>query len=184
MVAIIVGIGIIVLVILAVVSIYNSLVRMKNRCDATWGQVDVQLKRRHDLIPNLVETAKGYIAHERGTLESVTQARSACLAAKGPKEQAQAENLLTGTLRTLFAVAENYPNLKANENMLALQAQLAETENAIAATRETYNVAVRNFNNACQVVPSNVIASVFGFAVREYFQAGEGASREAPKVQF
>ena len=180
----IIVVGIIVIIVLAIVSMYNSLVRMRNRCEESWAQVDVQLRRRYDLIPNLVNAVKGYMTHERETLENVTKARTACMSATGPKEQGKAEGFLTQTLKSLFAVAESYPDLKANQNMLQLQSQLSETEDGIAQMRELYNGAVRTLNNACQVVPSNFVAMAFGFAVKEYFEAPEEEVREAPKVEF
>jgi len=171
------------LLVLIVIAIYNSLVRDRNRVDNAWGQVDVQLKRRYDLIPNVVETVKGYASHERQTFERVTQARSAAQAAEGPAEQAQAENFLTSALRQLFAVAEDYPELRASENFTGLQAELSETENRIAVSRQIYNDTVLTYNNKVQQVPTNVVASMFGFAEREFFDAGDQAE-EAPAVEF
>jgi len=171
------------LLVLIVIAIYNGLVRDRNRVDNAWGQVDVQLKRRYDLIPNVVETVKGYASHERQTFERVTQARSAAQAAEGPAEQAQAENFLTSALRQLFAVAEDYPELRASENFTGLQAELSETENRIAVSRQIYNDTVLTYNNKVQQVPTNVVASMFGFAEREFFDAGDQAE-EAPAVEF
>jgi LemA protein len=162
---------------------YNGLVRDRNRVDNAWGQVDVQLKRRYDLIPNVVETVKGYASHERQTFERVTQARSAAQAAEGPAEQAQAENFLTSALRQLFAVAEDYPELRASENFTGLQAELSETENRIAVSRQIYNDTVLTYNNKVLQVPTNVVASMFGFAEREFFDEGDQAE-EAPAVEF
>jgi len=166
-----------------VVISYNGLVSLRNRIENAWAQIDVQLKRRYDLIPNLVETVKGYAAHEQQTFERVIAARNAAQAAQGPAEQAQAENLLTGALRQLFALAEAYPELRASENFASLQAELAETENKIAVSRQIYNDTVLSYNNKVQQVPSNFVASMFGFSVREFFEAGDEAE-EAPKVDF
>lgn len=171
------------LLVLIVIAIYNGLVRDRNRVDNAWGQVDVQLKRRYDLIPNVVETVKGYASHERQTFERVTQARSAAQAAEGPAEQAQAENFLTSALRQLFAVAEDYPELRASENFTGLQAELSETENRIAVSRQIYNDTVLTYNNKVQQVPTNVVASMFRFAEREFFDAGDQAE-EAPAIEF
>ena len=171
------------LVVLAVVLIYNSLVAKRNRAENAWAQVDVQLRRRHDLIPNLVETVKGYAAHERDTLDAVTQARVNAQQAEGPASQAQAENALSGALGRLMAVAESYPDLRATENFQQLQAELAGTENRIAVARQVYNDTVLTLNNACQQVPTNVVASMFGFRLREYFTV-EGAARDPVAVGF
>lgn len=176
-------VGVIVLLAVVVVVIYNGLVRDRNRVDNAWSQVDVQLKRRYDLIPNVVETVKGYATHEQQTFERVTQARSAAQAAEGPADQAEAENFLTSALRQLFAVAEDYPELRASENFQGLQAELSETENRIAVSRQIYNDTVLTFNNRVQQVPTNVVASVFGFSEREFFEAGDEAE-EAPAVEF
>lgn len=175
--------GIIVLLVLWIFATYNGLVTKRNRIDNAWGQVEVQTKRRYDLIPNLVETVKGYASHESATFERVVQARAAAQSAQTPGEQAQAENLLTGALRQLFAVAEAYPQLRASENFQQLQAQLSDTENKIAVSRQIYNDAVLTSNNAVQVAPGNIIAGIFNFKVREFFDAPEAAS-EPPKVQF
>jgi LemA protein len=175
--------GVVVLLAVIVVGIYNALVRDRNRVDNAWAQVDVQLKRRYDLIPNVVETVKGYASHEQQTFERVTQARSAAQAAQGPAEQAQAENFLTSALRQLFAVAEAYPELRASENFAGLQAELSETENRIAVSRQIYNDTVLTYNNRVQQAPTNLVASMFGFGAREFFEAGEGAE-EAPAVEF
>jgi LemA protein len=180
---------IIVVVILVVligilVAIYNKLVRLRNRCENAWAQVDVQLRRRYDLIPNLVETVKGYAAHERETFEEVTKARTAAQQAQGVQEQAQAENMLTQAIGRLFAVAEQYPQLRATENFQQLQAQLAETEQKIAVARQIYNDAVLTYDNALETVPTNVVAGIFNFEPREYFEVEEPAAREAPRVQF
>jgi LemA protein len=167
-----------------VVAIYNRLVRLRNRCENAWAQVDVQLRRRYDLIPNLIETVKGYAAHERETFEEVTKARTAAQQAQGVQEQAQAENMLTQAIGRLFAVAEQYPQLRATENFQQLQAQLAETEQKIAVSRQIYNDAVLTYDNALETVPTNVVAGVFNFEPREYFEVEEPAAREAPRVQF
>lgn len=176
-------IGIAVVLVAWLVGAYNSLVGARNRVDNAWSQVDVQLKRRYDLIPNLVETVKGYASHEQQTFERVTQARSAAQSAEGPAEQAQAENFLTSALRQLFAVAEDYPELRASENFAGLQAELSETENRISVSRQIYNDTVLTNNNKVQQVPTNFVASIFGFDERQFFDAGEGAE-EAPAVEF
>jgi LemA protein len=165
------------------VFIYNGLIRDRNRVDNAWAQVDVQLKRRYDLIPNLVETVKGYASHELETFERVTQARGGAQAAEGPAEQAQAENFLTQALRQLFAVSEDYPELRASENFSSLQEDLEETENKIAISRQIYNDTVLTYNNKVQQIPTNIVASMFNFDVREFFEAGDEAE-EAPTVEF
>lgn len=175
--------GIVILLVLWIFATYNGLVTKRNRIDNAWGQVEVQTKRRYDLIPNLVETVKGYASHESATFERVVQARNAAQAAQSPGEQAQAENLLTGALRQLFAVAEAYPQLRASENFQQLQGELSDTENKIAVSRQIYNDAVLTSNNAVQVSPGNIIAGIFGFKTREFFDAPEAAA-EPPKVQF
>ena len=175
---------VVVLALLFFVSIYNRLVRRRNACQNAWAQVDVQLKRRHDLIPNLVESVKGYAAHESGTFEAVTAARTAAQKAQGPADQAQAENVLTQALGKLFAVAEAYPQLRATENFQQLQAQLAETEDKIQVSRQVYNETVLSYNNAIQTVPTNIVAGAFGFQPREFFEVADEADREAPEVKF
>jgi LemA protein len=175
---------IVLLLVFWVITIYNRLVRARNRVDNSWAQIDVQLKRRWDLIPNLVETVKGYAAHERGTFEAVTQARTAAQQAQGPAATAQAEGILGQALGRLFAVAEAYPELKANQNFLELQSQLSETEDKIAVSRQVYNDTVLTFNNAIQTFPAVVLANSFGFAKREFFEVEDGAQREAPHVSF
>lgn len=182
-------VGIIILVVLIVVVLwviatYNSLVAMRTEIDNAWAQIDVQLKRRYDLIPNLVETVKGYAAHERETLERVIQARNAAMQAQGVAEKAQAENMLTSTLRSIFALAEAYPNLKANENFLALQEELASTENRIAFARQYYNDRVMFYNARIQQFPANVVANTFGFSRRDFFEVEEPQARQAPQVKF
>ena len=169
--------------VVALVLLYNNLVRLRNRVDNAWAQVDVQLRRRYDLIPNLVETVKGYAAHERGTFEAVTEARTRAQAAGTVQEQAGAENMLSQALGRLFAVAEAYPELQADENFRQLQEQLGETENRIAVSRQVYNDTVLTYNNAIQTVPGVVVAGPFGFDQREFFEA-EDAVREAPRVTF
>jgi len=177
-------IAIVVLLILALIAIYNGLVQKRVRCQEAWSQIDVQLKRRYDLIPNLVETVKGYAAHERETLERVIQARNAAIAAKGVKEQAQAENFLTGALRQLFALSEAYPNLKANENFAMLQEELTSTENKISFSRQHYNDSAAIYNTASLTFPSNMVARLFAFQRQDYFELEEAVQRQAPKVQF
>jgi LemA protein len=179
---VIAGVVVVVLVV-AIVGIYNSLVRLRNRTDNAWAQVDVQLKRRYDLIPNLVETVKGYASHEKSTFEQVVEARNRALAAGTVEDQAQAENFLTGALRQLFALAESYPDLKASQNFSELQAQLAETENKIAVSRQIYNDSVLTFNNRVQTVPSNMVAAMTGFSVKPFFDAPDEAE-QAPEVRF
>jgi LemA protein len=178
-------IGIFVLVLLlALVGIYNGLVTRRVQCREAWSQIDVQLKRRHDLIPNLVETVKGYATHERGTLEAVTAARGAAVSATGIKERAEAENMLTGALRQLLAVAEAYPNLKANENFARLQEELSSTENRISFSRQHYNDTAADYNMTVQKFPSNLIAGMFGFKEQEFFQLEDKAEKEVPQVKF
>jgi len=172
-----------VLFLFVLVGMYNGLVRKRNRSENAWAQVDVQLKRRHDLIPNLVETVKGYAAHERGTFDEVTAARTAAQQAQGPQAQAAAENVLTQALGRLFAVAENYPQLRATENFQQLQAQLSETESNIAVARQVYNDTVLTYDNALETLPTSIIAGIFNFRPREYFQADEG-DRTVPQVSF
>jgi len=168
---------------LAAVVFYNRLVRLRNRAENAWAQVDVQLRRRYDLIPNLVEAVKGYAAHERGTFDEVTQARTAAQQAKGVAEQAEAENVLTAAIGRLFSVAEAYPQLRATENFQQLQSQLADVEQKIAVSRQVYNDTVLTYDNALETVPTNIVAGLFNFSPREYFET-EDATREAPAVQF
>jgi LemA protein len=180
-------IGVIVVVLLLMLGLnYNSLVRQRNQVKNAWAQIDVQLKRRHDLIPNLVETVKGYMQHERETLEAVTAARNLAQGAigKGVGAQSKAETGLSGALSRLLAVAENYPDLKANQNFLALQEELTSTENKISFSRQFYNDSVLNYNNRTQMFPSNVIAGMFGFRPDDFFEVEAPAEREAPKVSF
>jgi LemA protein len=171
------------LLLLIVIAIYNALVQSRNRVDNAWGQVEVQLKRRYDLIPNLVETVKGYATHEQDTFEQVTQARAGAQAASGPAEQAGAENFLTAALRQLFAVAEDYPELRASDNFASLQSDLADTENKIAISRQIYNDTVLSHNNRVQQIPTNIVAALTGFDTREFFEGGPEAE-EAPAVNF
>jgi LemA protein len=174
---------IIVVVVLAVIALYNRLIMLRNRVDNAWAQIDVQLKRRYDLIPNIVETVKGYASHERETLERVIEARNLAMATSGVQQQGEAENMLTGALKSLFALAEAYPDLKANQNFLNLQDELSTTEGKIAYARQFYNDSVMSFNTAIQSFPANVLAGMFGFTQREYFEA-EPAAAEAPQVRF
>ena len=166
------------------VGIYNGLVRLRNEVKNAWAQVDVQLKRRYDLIPNLIETVKGYARHERETFEKITQARSAAMSAQGVAEQAKAETQLNQALGGLRLVVEAYPDLKANTNFLALQEELASTENKIGFARQFYNDQVLQLNNKVQMFPSNIVAGMFGFTLEEFFELEEPEAREAPKVQF
>lgn len=177
-------IGILLLLAIVVIFFYNGLVQKRIRCEEAWSQIDVQLKRRYDLIPNLVETVKGYAAHERETLEAVIAARNQAIGAEGVQAQAEAENMLSGALRQLFALSESYPALKANENFAQLQEELTSTENKIAFSRQHYNDSVAVYNTARQTFPSNIIANMFGFQKREFFEIEEPAEREAPKVEF
>lgn len=177
--------AVVVLLALLVVVAYNGLIAKRNRSENAWAQVDVQLRRRYDLIPNLVEAVKGYAAHEKATFEEVTAARTAAEHAKGPAEQGQAEASLGGAIGRLMAVAEAYPELRATENFQQLQAELGETENKIATSRQVYNDTVLTYNNAVQQVPTNIVAGVFGFKVREYFELELGdAAREPVAVKF
>jgi LemA protein len=177
------GVALVVVVLaLAVVGIYNRLVVLRNRVDNSWSQIDVQLKRRYDLIPNLVSAVKGYAAHEAAVFEQVTAARSAAINAQGVQQQSQAESQLSGALKSLFAVAEAYPELKASENFRDLQAQLTDTENKIAYSRQFYNDSVMTYNTDAQTFPNNVLAGAFGFAQRAYFEA-DPAAATAPTVQ-
>jgi len=179
----------IILIILAVsaffvVGIYNGLIQLRNRCDNSWAQVDVQLRRRYDLIPNLVETVKGYAQHEKETFQKVTEARAQAINAGNVQEQGQAENMLSGALKSLFAVSESYPELKANQNFMMLQEELAGTESKIAYARQFYNDTVMKFNTKQQVFPSNIIANMFNFQEKEYFEIEEPEAKEPVKVKF
>ena len=183
MIVLLVLIALVVLVGLFVLAQYNGLVRLRNRIESAWSQIDVQLQRRHDLIPNLVETVKGYAAHEKDTLENVVKARNQAMAAQGPEQQAQSENMLTGALKSLFALSEAYPDLKANQNFAALQEELSGTEGKIAYARQFYNEAVQSYNTKTQTFPASILASSFGFKQRQYFEADD-ISRAPVQVDF
>ena len=183
MIPLLIVLGIVLLVGVYVVVTYNGLVSLRNRIENAWAQIDVQLKRRYDLIPNLVETVKGYASHERETLEAVVQARNMAMSASGVQEQAQAENMITGALKSLFALQEAYPDLKANANFLNLQEELTGTEGRIAYARQFYNDTVFKYNTRIQSFPSNILAGMFKFAEREYFEADD-ESRGPVKVEF
>jgi LemA protein len=177
-------VALVLLVAILLVTLYNRLVRLRNRAENAWAQVDVQLRRRYDLIPNLVETVKGYASHERTTFEEVTKARTAAQQAQTVQEQAKAENILTEAIGRLFAVAEQYPELRATENFQQLQGQLEETEGKIAVSRQVYNDAILTYDTALETVPTNIVGNMFSFKAREYFEVEEPAAREAPRVQF
>ena len=177
-------VALVVLALLWIVGAYNGLVRLRNQLENAWAQIDVQLKRRHDLIPNLVETVKGYAKHESGTLEKVIQARNMAVNAKTVGDRAEAENVLTGALKSLFAVAEAYPDLKANQEFMRLQEELTSTENKVAFARQFYNDSVMTYNTHIQVFPTNLIATMFNFGHRDFFEVKADEEREAPKVQF
>ncbi len=184
MTALLIILAIVVIAVLFVVAMYNSLVRLRNQVRNAWSQIDVQLKRRHDLIPNLVETAKGYMKHERETLDSVTQARSKAVSAGTVGEKANAEGALSGAIGRFMLVVENYPDLKANQNFLALQEELTSTENKIGFSRQNYNDQVLFYNNKIQMFPSNVIAGMFNFKAEEFFELEDEAEKAVPKVSF
>jgi LemA protein len=173
-----------VLVIIILIGMYNTLVRLKVQVDNAWADIDVQLKRRYDLIPNLVETVKGYAAHEKGTLEAVIQARNQAMTATGPAEKAAAENQLSGTLKSLFALAEAYPQLRAIESFTSLQNSLTQIEDSVQNARRYYNAVVRDLNTRIQQFPTNIFANMLGFKPREFFETTAPAEREAPKVSF
>ena len=175
---------VLVLLFFFVIGIYNVLVRLRNQVNNAWSQIDVQLKRRHDLIPNLVETAKGYMKHERGTFEAITQARSQAMGAKTVSEASKTEGALGEALSKFMLVVENYPDLKANQNFLAVQEELSSTENRIAFARQSYNDQVLSFNNKIQMFPSNIVAGMFAFGKRDFFEIEVAAEREVPKVSF
>ncbi len=175
--------AILVLLALGAVAIYNRMVKLRVMTDQAWSDVDVQLKRRHDLIPNLVETVKGYAAHEKTTLENVVKARNAAVSAGPPEERAQAENMLTRALRQLFALAENYPDLKASTNFLSLQEELAKVEGSIQQARRYYNAVVRDYNTTISVLPNSLVARQFGFTLKPFFEIEEG-ERSTPEVRF
>jgi LemA protein len=178
--------GLIVVIVLWAITIYNGLVAMRQRVSQSFADIDVQLKQRHDLIPNLVETVKGYASHERGTLEAVVAARNAAMAAPGIEQKVAAENMLTGALRQLFALSEAYPNLKANENFQQLQEQLSDIENKLAAARRFFNNAVQEYNTGIQQFPAALFASIFGFHAQTFFDLGEQRAKleQAPSVKF
>ena len=183
MIVLIVLVAIVVVLLLYVVVAYNGLVRLRNRIEAAWAQIDVQLRRRYDLIPNLVETVKGYATHEKGTFEAVTAARANAINAQGPAQKAAAEKVIIGALKSLFAVAEAYPDLKANQNFLSLQEELTSTEGRIAYARQFYNDEVLKLNTKIQVFPTSILAGMFGFTAHEYFEADD-TSRGPVSVQF
>ena len=180
---IVIFIAVLVLVVVFGTVVFNSLVRLRNRTDNSWSQMEVQLKRRHDLIPNLVETVKGYAAHEQDTLEAVISARNEAVSASSVADQGQAENMLTGALRQLFALAENYPELRASDQFAQLQSELTETENKIAIARQIYNDSVLTYNNKVETIPSNLVAALANFSTRPYFEV-ETEAGNAPDVSF
>lgn len=176
-------IAVIIILALILIGIYNSLINLRNQVKNAWAQIDVQLKRRHDLIPNLVETAKGYMKHERETLETITKARSEAMGTQGVAGKSKAENALSGAISSFYLVVENYPDLKASQNFLSLQEELTSTENKISFARQSYNDRVLFFNNKIQMFPSNIIANLFGFRIEEFFEIEE-KEKEVPKVDF
>src|SRR6266487_5227627 len=176
--------GVLILSVFLLIGIYNSLVRLKVQCDNAWADIDVQLKRRHDLIPNLVETVKGYAAHEQGTLDAVINARNRAMTATSPADKAQAETMLSGALKSLFALAEAYPQLRAVESFTSLQNSLAQIEDTVQNARRYYNAVVRDLNTKIQQFPTNIFAGMLGFKPREFFEVTAAAEREAPKVSF
>jgi len=183
MIGIVLLVGIVLLLVFAV-GMYNSLVRLKVQCDNAWADIDVQLKRRYDLIPNLVETVKGYAAHEKDTLEGVINARNRAMSATSPADKAQAENMLTGALKSLFALSEAYPQLRAIESFTSLQNSLTQIEDTVQNARRYYNAVVRDLNTKIQQFPTNIFANMLGFKTREFFEISAPAEREAPKVSF
>lgn len=176
--------GLLVLVVIVVIGMYNTLVRLKVQADNAWADIDVQLKRRYDLIPNLVETVKGYAGHEKGTLEAVINARNRAMSATSPGARAEAENMLSGTLKSLFALSEAYPQLRAIESFTSLQNSLSQIEDTVQNARRYYNAVVRDLNTKIQVFPTNLFAGMMGFKTREFFEVSATAEREAPKVSF
>ncbi|HVB08413.1 MAG TPA: LemA family protein [Candidatus Acidoferrales bacterium] len=176
--------AIIIIAVIVVIGMYNGLVKLKVQCDNAWADIDVQLKRRYDLIPNLVQTVQGYAAHEKGTLEGVVAARNAAMSAQGPAAKAGAENMLTSALRQVFALAEAYPQLRAVESFTQLQTTLSQLEDSIQNARRYYNAVVRDLNTKIAVFPSNIIANMFGFKTREFFEVAAPAERDVPKVSF
>ncbi len=184
MIPILILFGVVVILGLWLIAIYNGIKRKQIGADQSWSDIDVQLKRRYNLIPNLVETVKGYATHERETLEGVTKARQQAIDVSGVRDQAQAENMLTGALRQLFALSESYPDLKANQNFIHLQEELTGTENKIGFARQHYNRSAAQYNEAIAVFPANTVASMFNFTTMDYFELEEEAQREVPKVKF
>ena len=176
--------GVLILSVFLLIGIYNSLVRLKVQCDNAWADIDVQLKRRHDLIPNLVETVKGYAAHEQGTLDAVINARNRAMTATSPADKAQAETLLSGALKSLFALAEAYPQLRAVESFTSLQSALSQVEDTLQNARRYYNAVVRDLNIKIEQFPTNLFADMLGFTAREFFEVTAAAEREAPKISF
>jgi LemA protein len=179
-----IALGLVVLVIIFAIAMYNGLVRLKVQCDNAWADIDVQLKRRYDLIPNLVETVKGYAGHEKGTLEAVINARNQAMAATGPADKAAAENVLSGTLKSLFALSEAYPQLRAIEAFTSLQNSLSQIEDTVQNARRYYNAVVRDLNTKILQFPTNIFAGMLGFKQREFFEVSNATEREAPKVSF
>ncbi|HMK31722.1 MAG TPA: LemA family protein [Terriglobales bacterium] len=182
--ALVIGLIVIAVLVFFLIALYNSLVQLRVRADSAWSDIDVQLKRRHDLIPNIVETVKGYAAHEKGTFENIAKWRSAAMSATGPEDRAQAENQLTGALRQLFAVAENYPQLRASEQFTSLQNSLQEVEDAIQNSRRYYNAVVRDYNTRLQSFPANMFANAFGFQTKQFFELSSPQEREPVQVKF
>jgi LemA protein len=180
----IIGLVVIALIIFLIIGLYNSLVQLRVRADSAWSDIDVQLKRRHDLIPNIVETVKGYAAHEKGTFENIAKWRSAAMGATAPADIAQAENQLTGALRQLFAVAEAYPQLKASEQFTSLTQSLQEVEDALQNARRYYNAVVRDYNTRLQSFPANLFANALGFQAKQFFELSSPQEREVPQVKF
>jgi LemA protein len=184
MTGLIIFVALVAVVIIMLVSIYNSLIRLRNQVKNAWSQIDVQLKRRHDLIPNLIETVKGYMTHERETLQNITDARSKAMGADTVADKAKAESALSGAMSKFFLVVENYPDLKANQNFLALQEELTSTENKISFARQSYNDQVLFYNNKIEMFPSNIIAGMFNFNKEDFFEIEDATEREVPKVEF
>jgi LemA protein len=176
--------GVLIVIAVVLISMYNGLVQLRVRCDSAWSDIDVQLKRRHDLIPNVVETVKGYAAHEKGTFENIAKFRSQAMQATTPADKAAAENQLTGALKSLFAVAENYPELKASEEFTQLQGSLSQMEDSIQNARRYYNAVVRDLNTKIQSFPTNIIAGMFNFTARQFFEISEPTDREPVQVKF
>jgi LemA protein len=184
MIGLLIILGILIVLVFYVIGIYNSLIGLRNQVKNAWSQIEVQLKRRHDLIPNLVETAKGYMVHERTTFENITKARSQAMSAQSVGDKAGAEAMLSGAISKFLLTVENYPDLKANQNFLALQEELTSTENKIGFARQGYNDQVLFFNNKIQMFPSNIIAGMFNFKEEEFFQLEDKTEKEVPKVSF